>query len=318
MIDGITSECNRPHFARRLTRRSVIPMSDESYRNVFVTNPERREHLRAAVKGLSNRLRASVQESFLLGDSLTKGEYREERVADALSEHLPERYKLLKGVVIDSHGNESDPQDLLLLDSGNFPPILGGANTQAVPVEGVVGTIQVKSVANKSSVLSAISNIASAKRLTPTGKRYGTPIAGAHMPGPWSTSATFFGGAIFMGHEGKLDTVLEHYSRKVMEVPARERCDALCILDQATVVWGNPSKGESGLHFTGRGEQAEVPMLLWAAEDSLLFFYYTLMDHLANWISPPPKWLDYVFGKDGAGNTLSLQYSYWSKEDGIG
>lgn len=278
----------------------------------------RREHLRGALKGLSIRLRASVEESVLLGDSLTKGEFREEGVAAALTEHLPQRYKLLKGIVIDSHGNESDPQDVLVLDVANYPPILGGDRTHAVPVEGVVGTIQVKSIANKRSVSSAISNIASAKRLMPSEERFGTPLAGAHMAGSWSTSAAFFGGAIFLSHAGKLDTVLEHYCRQVMEVPPRERCDVVCILDKAAVVWGAPSKGESGLHFVGRGEQAEVPMLLWAGEDSLLFFYYTLMDHLAHWISPRPRWLDYVFGKEGTGNTLSLVYSYWTKEEGIG
>jgi hypothetical protein len=77
-------------------------------------------------------------------------------------------------------GEESDPQDIILIDYFAIPPIFGRGGTKAVPVEGVVGVLQVKSSANSSTVKSAVEKLASAKRILPNTPRYGFPVAGSH------------------------------------------------------------------------------------------------------------------------------------------
>lgn len=272
-----------------------------------------KDHLRHAIDGLSQKLKASLGASSPLGDSLSKGELREEDVAEAFRPHLPSRYELLKGIIVDSSGRESDPQDLVLLDTSTLPSILGSGRNRVVPVEGVVGTIQLKSLATKASIESGIANIASAKRLVPSAIRYGRP-ASSLEPTIWSTASTFFGGLLCLRADGSIDTLLDHYAKCIMELPVRERCDAFCIVDQVAVVWGNPSEGD-GLHFAWRGEQAEAPLALHAKSDSLLFFYTSLVEHINNWISPPIQWMDYVFGTKNVRRLLNLEYTYWKDDN---
>jgi hypothetical protein len=196
---------------------------------------------------------------------------------------------------------------------------LGSGFTRVVPIEGVVGTIQVKSNATKASIDSAISNIASAKRLLPAAQRYGHSPGDAGRLGPWGTAAVFFGGILCLNGPADVHELLEHYGAAVSDLPVRERPDGLCIVDKATVLWGNPSRG-TGLHLSFRAEEAEAPLVFFARTDSLLFFYVCLVEHINHWIAPPVSWLDYVFGKDRQAS-LKFDYSYWvdeSKERGKG
>jgi hypothetical protein len=93
------------------------------------------KHFRQGMHGLAIRLTAALEASGPLGDSLTKGELREEEIIDAMRPHIPTRYDLVKGVVVTADGQESDPQDIILVDSFTMPPILGRGTTKAVPVE---------------------------------------------------------------------------------------------------------------------------------------------------------------------------------------
>jgi hypothetical protein len=273
---------------------------------------QRKEHLRAGIQGLSARLRASLGASSPLADSLTKGEMREEELVDAFGPYVPKRYELIKGVVVNTSGAESDPQDVILFDTSLMPTFFGSGTNRIVPVEGVAGVIQVKSRATPKDIRSAVSNVASAKRLLSQQTRYGAPPATTDRNGTAGTAATFFGGALFLSKQGRDRSLLDAYAQAVMAVEPRERCDALCIVDEFAVLWGNPSHGE-GLHFCWRGEQAEAPLRLLADEDSLLLFYLSLAENLANWISPPVRWMDYVFGSNTPGQTsLEFQYSYYT------
>jgi hypothetical protein len=273
---------------------------------------QRKEHLRAGIQGLSGRLRASLGVSSPLADSLTKGEMREEELVAAFRPHVPSRYELIKGVVVNTSGAESDPQDVILFDTSLLPTLLGSATNRVVPVEGVVGVIQVKSRATPKDIRSAVSNVASAKRLLSQQMRYGVPPASVDRLGTGGTAATFFGGALFLSKKARDRSLMDAYAQAVMDVEPRERCDALCVVDEFAVLWGNPSHGE-GVQFCFRGEQAEAPLELLAGEDSLLFFYLSLAENLANWISPPIRWMDYVFGSNVPGQTsLTFQYSYYT------
>lgn len=280
--------------------------------NAGASDPERKEHLRKALRGLSMKLRASLGASSLLSDSLTKGELREEDVVEAFRPFVPHRYGIVKGIVINADGNESSPQDIIIYDTSAVPTVLGAGNTRVVPVEGVVGVIQIKSTATKANIASAVANLGSAKTLLSKHPRYA--VAGS-APSWQSTDASFFAGALFLRTSLKPETVADRYGEQVMKVDPRGRCDAMVVVDELTVVWGNPSEQPPGLHFAFRGEQAEAPLWLQVGDDSLLFFYLSFIEHLRNWITPPIDWVDYVFGRDGRGTTMKIPYGYWYDED---
>lgn len=223
-------------------------------------------YLRRAIEALSRRLQASLGATSPLSDSLSKGELREEAVVEAFRPHVPTRYDLIKGVIVNSSGEESDPQDVVLLDSAFLPAILGTRQNRIVPVEGVVGSIQLKSIATTQAIESGVANIASAKRLVPAGVRYGLPRS-SPLPYVQGTGASFFGGLLCLRRDRSIQSLLDCYADCVMDLPLRDRCDALCIVDEVSVLWGEPSKGE-GIHFAWRGEQAEVPLAIHAEADT--------------------------------------------------
>ena len=76
------------------------------------------------MRGVTAELGASLKKSAPIGDALTKGELREEDVVRAFRHHIPQRYELVKAVIVNSAGDESDPQDIVLLDTSAFPAIV--------------------------------------------------------------------------------------------------------------------------------------------------------------------------------------------------
>jgi len=79
--------------------------------------------LREGIGGLSERLRASVRQSSLVKHALTKGEFRESEVADAFRPHLPRRWELSSGVVVNPLGEQSQQQDLSSRTGSSFLPL---------------------------------------------------------------------------------------------------------------------------------------------------------------------------------------------------
>lgn len=267
--------------------------------------------LHGAMRALAAQLRASLDGTSAVSDRLSKGELREADVQRALRPHLHGRYDMCKGIVVNSRGEQSDPQDIIIVDSHAGPSLYeSGGGQRVVPVETVVGVIQVKSRATVAEIESAVANVASAKRLLSTSPRYGHPIGNADRPGTFESSATFFGGIVCLSRPGTRDEDLtEAFARRCLTGPARERADALLVVDHFCLVWGNSSKG-AGLHFGFRAEEAEVPLALLTERDSVLPFYVSLIEHLSHWVSPPMDWVDYAFMPPPS----DLRYSYWYDE----
>ena len=260
-----------------------------------------------AMQALAAQLRRSIVGTGHIQDRLSKGEIREADVVQALRPHLHGRYELCKGIVVNALGEQSDPQDIIIVDTHVGPSLYGSGDQRIVPVETVVGVIQIKSRATIAEIKSAVANIASAKRLMPTASRYGNPVGNAGRAGTYETSATFFGGIICLSLPGSNDDDLrEVFARCCVDGARRERADALLVVDHFCVVWGNPSNGD-GVHFAFRAEEAEVPLVLITELDSVLPFYVSLIEHLNHWISPPMDWLEYAFSP-APGN---VQYAYW-------
>src|SRR3954467_13424958 len=70
-----------------------------------------------------------------------RGDAAEEVWLELLAGHLPSRYRVGKGVVIDSNGKESDYLDIIIYDRHYTPPVF---NDLYIPAESVYAVIEAK------------------------------------------------------------------------------------------------------------------------------------------------------------------------------
>src|SRR4051812_48937859 len=105
---------------------------------------------------LSTSLRGSLVRSESIGHALTKGEVREEDVADALRPHLPVRFTMSSGVVVNTRGEESSQQDILVTDSSISPPFLTAGRLGLHPAETVAAALEVKSTLTSETLTQSV------------------------------------------------------------------------------------------------------------------------------------------------------------------
>jgi hypothetical protein len=89
----------------------------------------------------------------------------------------------------------------------------------------------------------------------PNTKRYGFPVSGSHSHHMQETRATFFGGALFLQKSAKNDeTIASAFGNASCTLPLRERCDALCVLNEFSILWAN-SASPPEIELCFRAEQ---------------------------------------------------------------
>lgn len=94
-----------------------------------------------------------------------RGSQRERTLMMFLEKYLPTRYALGSGHIIDTDGNRSNQCDIVIYDGHNCPLLLAEDGYQVFPIESVFGVIEVKSVAQSSTIKEAVDNIVAAKML---------------------------------------------------------------------------------------------------------------------------------------------------------
>jgi len=96
-----------------------------------------------------------------------KGTCREWLLADLLKHFLPSFLSLSTGIIVNSSGmqlkdRQSNQADIIIYDNRILPPFLEKGELGMVPIESVVGVVEVKTILNKSELVTAV---AAAKRL---------------------------------------------------------------------------------------------------------------------------------------------------------
>jgi hypothetical protein len=257
-----------------------------------------RQALPAAMRKLSAGLRASFEASTIFDHQGTKGTVRENAVADALRPHLPTRFGLDSGTVVNASGEQSEQQDVLVVAPGLGSPFIAGGGIGLHPIETVMATLQVKSTLEARDIESAVENVASVKRLL---EPQAPPL---RIVGP-SIRATGglgkpFGGIVAYTSPLSDHHILETYRQAVMELPPQDRCNALFVLDRFTIVWSIGTKPNS-IQFDAPGSGVLRSMI--SQEHSTLFFYVTLMGALDEYTPPLLNLIGYV---NGAGLTWQV------------
>lgn len=115
---------------------------------------------------LEKSLRAEGQQAGLFEHSTMIGNAREFLVQRVLRSILPPMVHIGSGKVFDSHGNTSNQIDIVLFDS-RFPVFEIDRGIGIYPIEGVIGTVEVKSSLSGKHLAEALTNAKSVIDLSP-------------------------------------------------------------------------------------------------------------------------------------------------------
>ena len=120
------------------------------------------KYLECALTVLNSQCDATT----VLQHKATAGAVREQLIKDFLSDHLPELITVVSGQIVDSSDNYSKQQDIVLVLK-SMPRLPFASGSDFIFQEGVVATMEIKTVIN-ATVLGYIGeNIKSVRALTP-------------------------------------------------------------------------------------------------------------------------------------------------------
>lgn len=147
-------------------------------------------HLPAMMQLASEDLQRSLQQVRAAVDhKLSSGQSLEEAVRVFLRKHLHAGLAVTQGQIVDISGNVTKQLDVIVYDAQATPILFTSAEAghQLVPVEGVVGVVEVKSTISASTVPGVIANMQSVKSLEK--RAYHRPI----VPDPITSTYRLYG-----------------------------------------------------------------------------------------------------------------------------
>lgn len=238
------------------------------------------------------RLAGALQAAFIGSDGiehrLTRGEFRENELQEALRPHLPRRFDLSSGEVVNSSGGHSKQQDVIISDGYLSSPFLVSGRFGVHPIESVWATIQVKSRLTPGEATSATKNLVSVKRLQPDSERPCNSLTDAGVAFE-STRAKPFAGVIAFKREGSAEAIARAFLAANKPLDPVDRVNALVVVDDFALCWHNASGRTEVDPLFGQGHlyQADI------GDRALLLFYVLLMRWLSTYSPPTLDLLDY-------------------------
>jgi hypothetical protein len=143
--------------------------------------PNNKVSLRELFLSKQSELEAALRTSrIVIPHQGEKGAVTELHWLEMLDSHLPKRYKVRRGFVIDATGAMSDQIDLIIHDAQYSPLLFEQGETCYVPAESVYGIFEVKQEISKETIEYAGAKAASVRKL----RRTSAPIyhAGGMYP----------------------------------------------------------------------------------------------------------------------------------------
>jgi hypothetical protein len=124
------------------------------------------EVLRSLFLGHQATLQAElIQARTAIEHPTMKGDASEDSWREMLAHHLPRRYRVCRGVVVDSRGEQSDAIDVIIHDAHFCPLFLDRAGSCFVPAESVYAIFETKQALTASEVQYAGEKAESVRRL---------------------------------------------------------------------------------------------------------------------------------------------------------
>jgi hypothetical protein len=240
-----------------------------------------------AIGRLSAGLKQSMRDTGAVGHRLSVGQMREQAVIAALSRHLPGRYTLSSGLVVNAAAEQSHQQDIIISDSLFESPFLTEGQLGVHPVESVFGVVEVKSRATAASIRSAVENVASVKRLfdiAPQTWGAGTKDAEGDK---------MFGGILCLERGASRTALFDAYLDANLRLLPEDRTNVLVVVDEFAAVWSGFRRRNPGLGIQSSATWAERLHRV-EGESALLAFYVLLRTRLRGYEPPPLDLRAYV------------------------
>lgn len=226
------------------------------------------------IESVARKLLADFTASKVLEHHGLKGDVREQALSVFLEKHLPEKFRVGSGIVVNSDGEQSRQQDIIIYDAFNAPLLLNEENTKIIPVESVYGTIEVKSTLSKKELITCINNIKSIKTLSTS-------------PHPIPHGFVFA-----YQSQSSLETVCENVVELNKEVNWEHRINTICILDKGLILHFH-KHGLNSIHAIPNNE-CYLGCLKSTPEHNLTLFYLILVNEFSRKQLIPPDLLEYA------------------------
>lgn len=191
-------------------------MSDVSRQNIFAQ--------------ASKKLRQDFNELSVVAHASLKGGEAERLVRTFLEEHLPKRFDVGAGFIIDRFDNVSKQIDVIVYDALNCPVYRASEEAGIFPSDNVAATVEVKSCLDKKELYSAFDNILATKQLAKTPP----PEIG------FVTAQTM--GCVFAFESAiSFEKICEHYTDILRSKGIGNHIDIILVLDKGVVsMWSKP------------------------------------------------------------------------------
>lgn len=172
--------------------------------------------------------------------NLSTGQALEEAVRVFLRKHLHSGLGITQGQVIDTAGNVTKQLDVIVYDAQSTPMLFTSEDEghQLVPVEGVVGVVEVKATISASSLPAIIANMQSVKSMTKSA--YHQPTRQALI----TNTYTMFGDelehfpivySLFAFESSEMENLVRAFRKLNDVLPPSQRIDNTCLLDRGLI-----------------------------------------------------------------------------------
>lgn len=182
----------------------------------------------------ARKLRQDFEELSSIPHNALKGGEAEKLVRVFLKQHLPKRFDVGSGFIIDFYDNVSKQTDVIVYDALNCPVYRASEDASIFPSDNVALVVEVKSKLDKQELVSAFENISKTKKLAKT-----------QAPDNGFLNAQTIGCLFAFESAITLEKIVEHYSEQIKStantINIGDHIDIIHILDKGLVtLWCRP------------------------------------------------------------------------------
>lgn len=198
-----------------------------------------------------------------------KGDVTELNWIEWFREYLPKRYKVDKGIIIDSEGNQSDQIDLVIYDAQYSYMVFRHDQGLLIPAEGVYAVFEVKQNLNKEKIEYAGKKAESVRKLI----RTSAPIK--HAGGEYAPKVLHeIVAGILTTRCDWVNSIEKNVIKYLSERTREERLDFVCSIQDSTFVV------ENNVFVNGYDEASRPDIKCCNKEQSLIYLLLNLLKRL--------------------------------------
>jgi len=183
----------------------------------------------------AKRLRSEFEELAVVPHNAVKGHEAEQLIRRFLTEHIPKRFDVGSGFVLDPNGMVSPQTDVIIYDAYNCPVYRASEEAAIFPSNNVAVVVEVKSNLDKDSLKDAWKKTELIKSMAKHK---------AEVPGPYKAQTVGF--LFAFNTKLKLTTIADHYRNLFRESGIGRHIDYIIVLDKGIITLAANFPGVEG------------------------------------------------------------------------